>query len=144
MRTLQWSKQMVIGHDVIDQDHEMLISLIGKVEEMLEGDGPVGSEHSVAYTEFLDFLAEHCAREEDLMHMLPPLYQTRVVEHCQHHGTLINLARTVGGLLVPGNDCKLALDRFQSTIIAMTRDLIMDDVELVGFLLLERRSVEPL
>lgn len=144
MRTLQWSKQMIIGHDLIDSDHETLISLIGKVEEMLEGDAPVGPDHVIAYDAFLVFLSEHCSREEDLMHMLPPLYHARVVEHCHHHGTLINLARTVGGLLVPGNDCKLALDRFQSTIIAMTRDLIMDDVELVGFLLLERRTAEPL
>lgn len=144
MRTFVWSRQLMIGHDRIDSDHKILIGLIGDVEEMLEGDGPISPALGQAYDLFLHFLSAHCAYEEDLMHQLPPLYLARVEEHCHHHGVLISQARAVAGLLVPGHPCVEVLKTFQRTIISMTRDLIMDDVELVGILLLENRSLQPL
>jgi hypothetical protein len=78
------------------------------------------------------------------MHQLPPLYLARVEEHRRHHGVLISQARAVAGMLVPGQPSAEVLQTFQRTIISMTRDLIMDDVDLVGILLLEKRGVEPL
>jgi hypothetical protein len=144
MRTFVWSRQLVIGHERIDSDHKILIDLIGDIEEMLESEGPIGPAYGQAYDRFLYFLLAHCAYEEDLMHQLPPLYQARVEDHCHHHGILISQARAVAELLLPGRPCAEVLGTFQRAIIAMTRDLIMDDVELVGILLLENHSLQPL
>lgn len=143
MRTFQWSRQLMIGHEQIDQDHQILIGLIGDVEELLEYDR-VPPEARSTYERFLDFLVRHCAYEEDLMHQLPSLYHPRVSEHCHHHGILINEARQVSKKLMAGAPCPEVLEIFQKTVIGMTRDLIMDDVELVGILLLEQRATMPL
>jgi hemerythrin-like metal-binding protein len=144
MRTFVWTRQLLIGHERIDSDHKTLIGLIGDVEEMLESERRISPAFGQAYDRFLHFLIDHCTYEEDLMHQLPPLYQSRVQEHCHHHGILISQARSVAELLVPDRPCAEVLATFQRAIISMTRDLIMDDVELVGILLLENSCLQPL
>ena len=143
MRTFEWSQSLMIGHERIDSDHRVLIKLMGDIEENLESGCDADSLQDL-FRQFLGFLCAHCAYEEDLMHRLPPLYNLRVSEHCHNHALLIAEARAVAKLLTPGMPCGEVLQTFQKTVIAMTRDLILDDAELVGILLLEERTVQPL
>jgi|GEM_PF-2553042 len=138
MRTFKWSQSLMIGHDGIDSDHRVLIGLVGDVEEMLE-DAAITEKAKETYELFLSFLTAHCAEEESIMRELPDFYASRVAEHCRNHALLIAQAQTVAELLKTGRPSSEILGIFQKAVIAVTRDLIMDDVELVGILLAERR-----
>lgn len=138
MRTFAWSQSLMIGHERIDSDHRVLIGLAGDIEEMLEDFG-ITDKAQETYDIFLSFLASHCHFEEKLMRQLPGLYTAQVDEHCRHHVILLDQARAMAPLFTSGKTSPELLDLFQRTIVAMTRDLILDDVELVGHLLRERQ-----
>ena len=138
MRTFPWSDSLMIGHPRIDADHQMLLERIGTIEEILES-GEMTEALAGEYRALVAFLIEHCRYEEELMHRLPERYHARVAEHCRNHGLLLAETRSMDVLLRPGADRVYGLKRFQSVVVGMTRDLILDDVELVGLLLRERR-----
>jgi hemerythrin-like metal-binding protein len=128
----------MIGHDRIDSDHRVLIGLIGDIEEMLE-DASVTDKAKETYDIFLSFLSSHCVFEESLMRQLPSFYTPRIEEHCRHHAVLIEQAKSVSAHFAGGRPTPDLLKVFQKTVISITRDLIMDDVELVGNLLHEQQ-----
>ncbi|OIR09998.1 bacteriohemerythrin [mine drainage metagenome] len=138
MRTFPWSDSLMIGHARIDADHQVLLERIGTIEETLE-DGELTEALAEDYQALVAFLVRHCLYEESLMRQLPERHHARVHEHCRNHGHLIAETRAMRPLLRPGADRARGLERFQTVVVGMTRDLIMDDVELVGLLLREQR-----
>jgi len=141
MRTFQWSHELKIGHPRIDEEHQLLLGLIGDVEERLEGVGAVPADAAEIYQRFLIFLRSHCDFEEQLMRDLPSRYVQRVSSHCRNHGQLMHEARALLPLLTAQTSKAEVLEYFRRAIISLTRDLIMDDSELVGILLREHHLV---
>lgn len=61
MTVLEWTADLTIGLDFMDEDHEAFVALINQFAETAESDLPA------LYGELLHHSEEHFAREEDLM-----------------------------------------------------------------------------
>lgn len=137
MPTVVWSHVLALGHQRIDAEHQALVDLAGEIEDLIDGRAAV-TAIADRLACFHRLLVLHFAYEERLMNALPTTsYRTRVAGHCQDHATMIEQVRLIMERSGCG-DCRHdALKPFSTTIITMMNDLILDDAELIGALILE-------
>ncbi len=137
MPTVVWSHVLALGHQRIDAEHKALIELAGEIEDLIDRGGDVASIAD-RLAGFHRLLVLHCAYEERLMGALPAdTYRTRVAGHCHGHAMMIEQARLTAELAGQAHCRDDALGRFGTTVITMLKDLILDDAELIGALILE-------
>jgi len=136
MRTLVWLDALKIGYPRIDSEHERLIELAGDMEDLVSGQGPVDNVvHGC--DAFLRLLRSHCTFEESLLRKLPLAYAHRVDEHIFDHRFLVNHAEALTERLCAGQWGDDDLADLNKTVMGLMRELLVDDVDLIGFLFRE-------
>ena len=66
MKRIQWTADMSVGIDLIDEDHKCLIELLNNFIDAVDNDEGV-FVFDTLFQEFLDYTEYHFAREERLM-----------------------------------------------------------------------------
>jgi len=136
MRTLVWQDALRIGHPRIDSEHERLVELAGRIEDLVGGRQSVDGIQRECGA-FLDLLKSHCAFEETLLRKLPLSYVDRIDAHIFDHRFLIIHAEDLAERLCAGKRDIADLADLSKTVMRLMRELLVDDVELVGGLLRE-------
>lgn len=66
MKRIEWTPEMSVGIDMIDDDHKRLIDLLNDYIDAVDNDEGVFVFDGL-FKQFMDYTAYHFAREEDLM-----------------------------------------------------------------------------
>ena len=61
---IKWREQLSVGNDVIDSDHQYLITIINQVEQYVEDKNPAGL--TSAFENLVKYSKLHFAREEEI------------------------------------------------------------------------------
>ena len=137
MQTVIWSELLELGHDRIDAEHRVLLTLASEIERIIETGGDMAVLQP-CYQDFHRRLAAHCAYEEGLLRSLPrSVFGAQVDTHCRGHASLIAQAANIADGAVPdGYD---TLHGFTEAYFRLMHDLLIDDSELIGALIREGR-----
>ena len=96
---IQWSEGMMIGHPVLDADHNAIIQKINDLESLIE----CCSERNLLaqqYGDIVDCLSDHFIREEQIMSAAK---YPDAVRHTSVHGKLFTKLSDIT-LLIENND----------------------------------------
>ena len=63
---IPWSEQMMIGHLLLDSDHERIVALINDLNDSISSSANCGRLMD-KYCQIIDSLGEHFTREEQIM-----------------------------------------------------------------------------
>ena len=86
---LQWSKDLAVGHPIIDSDHQMLINIANNLAQTLDGDArPEAVNCSLG--RLAQYIETHFKREEELF--MATRYPHKE-KHQQNHRNIEQLVR---------------------------------------------------
>ena len=63
---ISWSQEMMIGHSLLDSDHERIVSLINDLNDSISSNSNFGRLID-EYCKIIDCLGEHFTREEQII-----------------------------------------------------------------------------
>jgi two-component system, NtrC family, sensor kinase len=93
MSILPWNNQLLVGIDSVDQQHQQLVKLINKLDEVVTlGQDPQLIVHTV--NQLVDYTRYHFQHEEALMRQAQFNPQF-LAQHCQQHQDFIDKIQTV-------------------------------------------------
>lgn len=101
IKIVKWSEDLSVGHDLIDDDHKKLISLLNKLIAAHYA-GVSGSVLADVFAELQAYATEHFAREEGI---LERLNYPDIAEHRNQHNQFIEdlahiMESKAGGALI--------------------------------------------
>ena len=100
MAVPQWSPKLSVGNDVLDKQHEKLLSICAQAAELAEHDGKdEEAKFHAVLNELFTYSSEHFKQEEEMLRKVGyPKLDEQIAEHDQYKFLLTDyLVRAIEG-----------------------------------------------